>query len=139
MISTIVLLASLSGVPYLSTFESTERYYGIPHTMLVEVAREESGFRADVIECKKSSKEGALGIMQLLPKYHPKDIACNPEKAIMYAGGYLKYLYNRFGSWYYALVAYNWGETRLAEEPYIPKKVRQYTEEILDRTYNNGP
>ena len=39
----------------------------------------------------------------------------DPDTNIKYGTYYLQYLYSKFGTWEKALVAYNWGEGRLAD------------------------
>lgn len=121
-----------SGLPYKFWLNDAERIYDIPHNLLARVAYQESRFRDDIISGKVVSKAGAVGIMQIIPKWHPNVNPLNPKEAIYYAGSYLKRLYNRFGSWAMALAAYNWGPTNLAGKGFnnAPYETQKYVEEI---------
>ena len=90
-------------------FVDASRRYGIPAGLLSRVAKQESNYNPYA-----KSTAGALGLMQIIPKWHP-DIR-NPfdaREAIYYAASYLYRLRNQFGSWKLALAAYNWGPTNL--------------------------
>lgn len=99
--------------PYLNWMTTVEDRLSLPHFLLVEVARQESGYSPAVIKCQRKSKMGAEGIMQIIPKWHPAAKPCDPEAAIAYSGVYLKYLHKTLGSWVDALVAYHWGIGRV--------------------------
>lgn len=115
-----------------------EVVYNMPHNMLVNIAGVESGFREDVINCTTLGPSGEEGIMQIYRKYHTESDPCNPIKAINYASKYLHRLYERFGSWRLAAMAYNWGPTNLENALLasqglqgVPLSVRQYAEKVL--------
>lgn len=99
---------------YLMALHSAEKRFDIPRDLLVRLAYQESRFRPDIISGVTVSPAGALGIMQIIPRYHPGVNPLQPFEAIIYAGQYLRRLYNRFGTWREALVAYNWGEGNLS-------------------------
>lgn len=88
---------------------AAETRYGIPHDLLARQAYEESRFRPDIIDGTTQSLAGAVGIMQIVPKYHPTANPLNPQAAIDYAGNFLSTLHKQFGSWSLALAAYNAG------------------------------
>jgi len=116
--------APKTAAPYLPLLHSAEDLNGIPRGLLVRLAFQESRFRQDIITGKTRSPAGALGIMQIIPRWHPglspgdaaedAKAALDPAKAIAYAGRYLRQLYDRFGTWPYALAAYNWGQGNLS-------------------------
>lgn len=124
-------------VPYAATFNKTEILYDLPKNLLVEVARQESSFRPEVINCKVTGPNGSLGMMQLNPRYFNKAYACEPELAIVVSAKYLYKLHERFDTWYRALMAYNWGPTNLdralKDAKLIPTSVQKYAFSILDR------
>lgn len=119
-------------------FDATEKNLGMPKNLLVRVAWQESRFRSDIIECETASSAGALGIMQIVPKWHPAAEPCNPAMAIPYAGAYLHNLKQRFGTWDKALAAYNWGQGNLAKLDldksdwldFTPGETRQYVTSV---------
>lgn len=121
--------------PYYQLIHNVEKLAGLPKYLLIEVGYIESRYRPDIIECKIKSPKGAEGIMQIMPEFHPKVDPCNSHDAIIYAGAYLQRLYKRFGSWYYALAAYNWGQGNVAKhirgEKAMPFTVDRYAMTIL--------
>jgi len=119
-------------------FTATEKNLGMPENLLVRVAWQESRFRSDIIDCELNSGAGAMGIMQIVPRWHPNVEPCNPQSAIPYAGAYLYKLKQRFGTWDKALAAYNWGQGNLSKlnlnnEGWLsetPSETRQYVSSI---------
>jgi soluble lytic murein transglycosylase-like protein len=121
--------------PLLQTVEST---HGMPPNLLARLAWQESRFRADIITGKTASSAGALGIMQIVPKWHPtmsRAAILDPARAIPYAGRYLSDLSKQFGSWELGLKAYNWGPGNVAAwlrgEKTQPTETARYSREIL--------
>src|SRR5882724_2244403 len=57
------------GPQWVPLINTAEGQYGIPQNLLARMAYQESHFRPDVIDGSKASKAGALGILQLMPKY----------------------------------------------------------------------
>lgn len=108
-------------------FMEAERRYGIPRGLLYKMAEVESGFNPALI-----SNKGAVGIMQIIPKWHPGVDPTDPITSIYYAGKYMRKLFNRFGSWRQALAAYNWGPTNLSEKGAnaMPLETRNYIAKI---------
>src|SRR5687768_7649601 len=123
------------GAKYKPLLEAAEKRYGIPSGMLARLAWQESRFRADIISGKTVSSAGAMGIMQIVPRWHPGVDPLVPAQAIDYAGRYLSSLYRQFGRWDYALKAYNWGQGNvkawLAGEKMEPMETRLYSSQIL--------
>lgn len=99
------------------------------------------------------SHRGATGLFQFMPetarrfglKVNRIDERLNPEKSARAAAKYLKFLYEKFGSWRLALAAYNAGEgriERLLEEHNtkkfdhiafdLPVETRLYVPKVLD-------
>lgn len=123
-------------VPFGDTFKAAESAYKLPSFLLVEIARAESNFNPNAV-----SNKGAQGIMQIVPKWHPGIDPFNPERAIMYAGNYIRSLYIKTGSWRGALAAYNWGIGNLERLGYdkMPTETRQYIAKITEKLpYNLG-
>ena len=104
-----------SAEPYLDVIDETERAEGLPSGLLARVLYQESRYRADIIEGRTVSSAGALGIAQIVPRWHPDVNPLAPFEAIRYAGGYLADLYGMFGNWPQALAAYNWGPGNLSK------------------------
>lgn len=109
-----------SAEKYLPLLNAAEQKWGIPTDLLARVAYQESRFRDDIISGATQSAAGALGIMQIVPRWHPDVNPLIPAAAIDYAGRYLRELHDRFGSWKLALAAYNWGPGNLARNLQTP-------------------
>lgn len=99
------------GRRFADLFQRAEYTHGVPQHLLARMAQQESNYDPDAV-----SSAGALGIMQIIPRWHPGVDALNPAVAIDYAGSLLRRHFERFGSWSKALAAYNAGPTRLAKE-----------------------
>ncbi|MDQ2641277.1 MAG: lytic transglycosylase domain-containing protein [Pseudomonadota bacterium] len=119
-------------------FATSAAQHGLPVGLLEAVAYRESRFRQDIIDGRTRSSAGAVGIMQIIPRWHPElgeAGALDPQRAIPYAAGYLQQLQRRFGTWPLALAAYNWGQGNLAkwqagQIKSWPAETTAYVEEI---------
>lgn len=120
-----------TAAPYLDTIKAAEAQQGLPAGLLARVLYQESRFRPDVIHGGPNSA-GAVGIAQIVPKWHPGVDATDPYASIQYAAGYLKDLYNQFGSWTLALAAYNWGPGNVSKYGLskAPTETRNYVAQI---------
>lgn len=122
---------------YAPTIRAAEARAGVPEGLLHRLLYQESRFRSDIIEGRTVSSAGALGIAQIVPRWHPGVDPLNPDAAIEYAADYLASLYRRFGSWRLALAAYNWGQGNQARDladgiigNEWPEETRRYVAEI---------
>lgn len=122
------------GKPYEKFFNAATIAYSLPKNLLARIAYQESHFRPDIITGKVRSRKGALGIMQIMPIWHPNVDPLNPEAAIQYAAQYISKLYRQFGSWSLALAAYNWGPGNLANKGFdnAPLETRNYVSNIIN-------
>lgn len=105
---------------YLPTLNAAERRHGIPPDLLARMAYQESRFRDDIVSGRLSSPAGALGIMQIMPKWHPGVNPLDVPAAIDYAARYVKGLRNKLGSWKLAVAAYNAGPGNVQKYDGIP-------------------
>ena len=126
-----------SAAPYAATIRAAELRHGIPSGLLGRLLYQESRFRADVIEGRTVSAAGAVGIAQIIPRWHPDVNPLDPYASIDYAASYLATLRNRFGSWELALAAYNWGQGNLSRVAgaddwlsRVPTETRNYVTQI---------
>lgn len=103
------------GSEYQSTFDTVSAAQGIPPGLLARQAFQESRFRTDIISGATVSSAGAIGIMQIVPRWHPDVNPYDPIESINYAAQFLRRLYDKFNTWPLALAAYNWGEGNLAK------------------------
>ena len=125
------------NAPYLDALHNAEVSNGVPENMLVALAYQESHFRPDIISGATRSSAGAVGIMQIVPKWHPDVDPLDPFDSIQYAGKFLSRLYNQFGSWEQALQAYNWGPGNLTKyikgQAAMPVETSNYSTQIIAR------
>lgn len=125
---------------YIDAINKAEQKYGIPHKLLGRLLYQESRFKPSVIYGGKPNYAGAIGIAQIVPKWHPTANPSDPWSSIDYAGNYLSQLYRQFGTWQYALMAYNWGPGSLrkyldkkgaGQLAFVPLETRNYYSQIL--------
>lgn len=126
---------------YLPLLRATEIKYGIPEDLLARMAYQESHFLDDVVSGKRASSAGALGIMQLVPKWHPNVDPLNVPAAIDYAGKFVRDLYSRLGSWHLAVAAYNAGEGNVRKYNGVPpfKETENYVDDIFTDLFTAIP
>ena len=115
-----------------------EDKYGVPAGLLSRLIDRESAFNP-----RAKSKAGALGLMQIVKKWHPKVDPFNETEAITYGAKYLADRFRQFGDWEKALAAYNWGQGNLREalDKYgdawlekAPKETRDYVATLGEYT-----
>jgi len=133
-----VWITPAAGLQYQPLFDAATKQFNLPTGMLSRMAKRESSYNPNA-----KSSAGALGIMQILPKWHPdldpgelaldEAAALDPRRAIPYAAKYLRELYNRFGNWTLAVAAYNAGPTAVAKYDGVPPfpETRLYVAQIL--------
>ena len=125
---------------YRNHIAAAELREGLPHDLLARLLWQESRYREDIISGAVTSPAGAMGIAQIVPRWHPGVDPLDPFASIDYAARYLRDLRRQTGSWEMALAAYNWGignvnralnnygrENLLA---YAPKETRDYVSDI---------
>ena len=105
--------------------EYVEKYsdeYSVPQSLVYAVIRTESSFKKDAV-----SRAGAVGLMQITPDTfswlsrimeieEKPELIDDPETNIKYGVYYLRYLYERYGSysWETACAGYNAGHNRVS-------------------------
>lgn len=125
-----------NAAKYLPALYAAELRYGLPPDLLARMAYQESRFRDDIVSGAVRSGAGAVGIMQIVPKYHPAlglAGALDPAKAIDYAGSYLRQLYTQFKSWPLAVAAYNAGPGNVQKYKGIPPftETQNYVKQVF--------
>jgi hypothetical protein len=120
---------------WLPTLNAAETRYGIPKDLLARQCDQESHFNPEA-----SNASGAIGIMQLLPKFFP-GAGQDATRDIETAAEYLASLFKRFSDWQLALAGYDWGPTILAKtikklkRPIsifdLPPETQKYVVEII--------
>jgi len=121
-----------NGKKYDVYFRQAELINNLPPGLLSRIAYQESRFREDIITGATKSSAGAVGLMQIVPKWHPDVNPLDPIASINYAGEYMARLYNRFGDWKTALAAYNWGQGNVARKGInrLPQETANYVRDI---------
>jgi len=124
---------------YKPVIEKAAKQYNVPEKLLTRLLYQESSFDPDVISGKRSSRAGAQGIAQFMPKtaasvsetggVDPLD----PVASIYGAAHYLNNLQKSFPDWRDTLAAYNWGRGNLARKGILnaPDETKNYYEQIL--------
>jgi hypothetical protein len=121
-------------------YSSAEKKYGLPEGLLASIGGVESSHNPDAIGKLLPDGTRAMGIMQIIPKWHPGVNAMNPDASIDYAGSYLRRLYDQFGSWDKAVAAYNWGEGpermgKVHTDPNWKEKLPKETKDYLRKIF----
>ena len=115
---------NFSSGPYADTFRAATIKYHLPPGFLESIAQRESNFNPNAV-----SPKGAVGIMQLLPKYHP-NAGKDPNEDIMEAAETLAALYDQFHNWATVAAAYNAGSDRIGRaisgQATVPRETRDY-------------
>lgn len=121
----------VNGQRFENEFIAASQYYGLPAGLLSRVAYQESRYNPEAY-----NPSGASGIMQIIPRWHPGVNVWNASESIWYAAKYLRQLYNQFGSWTYALAAYNWGPGNLSRKGIdnAPTETRNYIAQVTADT-----
>jgi len=127
-------LQNKNASKYLPLLNAAEDKYNIPRNLLARQAYQESRFRDDIVDGSTVSPAGALGIMQIVPKYHPDVNPLDTPAAIDYAAAFMQRLYNQFGTWSLALAAYNAGPGNVKKYSGIPPfaETQNYVNQILN-------
>ena len=101
--------------------------YGVPSTIALAVAQQESGYNQGAI-----GSSGEVGVFQLMPGT-AAELGVNPYNLQQNIDGGLAYLsqqYQTFGSWDLALAAYNAGPGSVVAGR-IPTSTRSYVSAVL--------
>lgn len=118
---------------YVPLLNAAERRYGIPTDLLARLAYQESHWRNDIVTGAYRSAAGAVGLMQIVPKYHPGVDPLNVSASVDYAARYLKQLYAQFKSWKLAVAAYNAGPGNVQKYGGVPPfaETQKYVSDIF--------
>jgi len=128
------------GQKFAADIMAAERQNGLPFNLLARLLYQESRFRDDIINGEVISPAGAVGIAQIIPRWHPNVDPTNPQASIFYAAGYLRENADKFGTWEKALASYNWGPSNVSRAVNIlddkwlmgaPSETQKYVREII--------
>lgn len=112
--------ASANEKLYAPVIAAAEKKYNIPTGLLHRLIKAESSFRSDVIHGGPNSA-GAIGIAQIVPKWHPTVNPRDPVASIDYAGKYLSQIRSILASkgivndWRAIVAGYNAGQGSVIE------------------------
>lgn len=103
---------------------------GIDPDVFVRQITQESGWDPNA-----ESGAGALGLAQIVPRWHPDVDPRDPIASLDYAATWMARLHNQYGSYKVALAAYNWGPGNVAgwngQRDTLPDETRHYLDVIL--------
>lgn len=101
------------AAPYAPGIVAAAARHGVPGDILLRVGYQESRYREDIISGRKRSSAGATGMFQFLSGTAEEfGVNLSDGQWLDDADGaarYLQQLYRRFGSWQWAVAAYNGG------------------------------
>jgi soluble lytic murein transglycosylase-like protein len=127
------------GQEYQSLFDDASNQYGLPAGLLAAQGWQESRFRPEVIDGTVISSAGAVGIMQLIPRFYPGVDPTDPTQAIPAAAQSLAKYQRQFGAWDLALAAYNWGPGNLSKHLNMPRDTwPQETQDYVNNITNGA-
>ena len=115
-----------SAAQWLPVLGAAETSYGLPADLLSRMAYQESHFREEIIRGTMASPAGALGILQLMPRFFQTVTVPTPftdddvSAQIDEAAAQVHSLYQQFGAWDLALAAYNAGAGNVKKYGGIP-------------------
>lgn len=114
---------------YINALLNMEKEYNMPNGILQNIAYHESRYNPNAV-----SHAGAIGIMQIHPRWHKGVNPYDPYASIKYGAKYLDTLYKRFNNWEMALAAWNWGQGNLAKYSYnkAPLETRNFIKNVME-------
>lgn len=125
------------AAPYLPAIRDAEATNGIPADMLARLLWVESRYRPDIISGKTISSAGAIGIAQIVPKWHPTVNPRDPFASIAYAGKFLGSLKKQLGTWDKAVAGYNTGAGNVQKALAKSSTTgRDWVDHVADETKN---
>jgi soluble lytic murein transglycosylase-like protein len=137
----VTITRNVFGTPYDDLIASSASANGIPEDVLYKLLKTESAFRPEIIDGRKKSSTGALGIAQFMPATAIQELgsvaaALDPLQAIPGAARYLAKLRASLGGdLTKAVAAYNWGIGRVKKYglniAYVPAETQNYVRKIL--------
>jgi len=123
MLFTTIALSSTKSQNLFNTIEKYSEMYGIPKHIAYNIAYLETGYRGPnhtSYNPHRSSKCGAVGPMQIIPKYGKKygknitrkSLMYNIETNVMVSMKMLKIMFDKFKSWEKSVACYHKGNPK---------------------------
>ena len=127
-ITPVVVSCANNQADYINALINMEKEYNMPNGILQNIAYHESRYNPNAV-----SHAGAVGIMQIHPRWHKGVNPYDPYASIKYGAKYLQSLYNRFQNWEMALAAWNWGQGNLSKYTLsrAPRETRNFIKNVM--------
>jgi murein DD-endopeptidase MepM/ murein hydrolase activator NlpD len=111
------------------------RRAGINPDIFLRQINQESGFNP-----KAESGAGAVGIAQIVPRYHPGVDPRDPYASLKYAANYMATLIHKYGSYEKALSVYNSGQPDKYLDPHFSGgQTYNYVKNIMSGQHGQDP
>lgn len=112
------------AVDYREEARKAAAKHGVPPELFLAQIQQESGFNPNA-----RSPAGAIGIAQIVPRWHPKANPTDPIAALDYAAGHMSRLYKQYGNWKDPLAVYNSGRPWAKSQGFT--ETRNYVNKIM--------
>lgn len=117
----------MAGPDFRSAAVLAAQHAGIDPAIFSRQISQESGFNPNAM-----SPAGAVGIAQIVPRYHPDVNPRNPLQSLRWAANYDAGLIKKYGGWAPALSVYNSGQPNSYKDPHFAKgQTFNYVKNIL--------
>lgn len=138
-------VSSIAPPKYATSITNAAQNANIDPVVLAKIAQTESNFRDDVVSGKTVSSAGAVGIVQMVPKWHKnvdfERVKKDPAYALNEGAMYFRELLNMYGGDYQkAAAAYNWGPGNLSKlikdkgdnwKMHLPTETKNYLKKVF--------
>lgn len=138
-------VAKIAPEKYAPSITSAAKNASIDPVVLAKIAQTESNFRDDVVSGKTVSSAGAVGIVQMVPKWHKgvdfDRVKKDPAYALNEGAKYFRELLDMYGGDYQkAAAAYNWGPGNLSKlikekgdnwKMHLPSETKNYLKKVF--------
>ena len=122
-----------TAAPYVDACRQAAIDNGLPLDLITRMCQQESGFRKDVINGHTLSPAGAVGILQIIPRYHPSVDPLDAYASIDYCASWIADQRQRLGSLAKAVAAWNTGPANVRRlwPNRLPAETRNYISRVL--------
>ena len=138
-------VSKIAPPKYATSITSAAQNANIDPVVLAKIAQTESNFRDDVVSGKTVSSAGAVGIVQMVPKWHKgvdfDRVKKDPNYALNEGAKYFRELLDMYGGDYQkAAAAYNWGPGNLSKlikdkgdnwKMHLPSETKNYLKKVF--------
>lgn len=138
-------VSKIAPPKYATSITSAAKNSNIDPVVLAKIAQTESNFRDDVVSGKTVSSAGAVGIVQMVPKWHKgvdfDRVKKDPAYALNEGAKYFRELLDMYGGDYQkAAAAYNWGPGNLSKlikdkgdnwKMHLPSETKNYLKKVF--------